>query len=147
MEFAGDLAENLDAADRTAERIKDAIDGWIEKQGIEAPAEARYEPVWQPEPGSGDGAGALDLQAAGIRSVIWATGFHSDWSWVDVPAFDGARLPGQPARRHRRARPVRRSGCPWLHTWGSGRFAGIARDAAFLAERIAEHASDQALAA
>jgi putative flavoprotein involved in K+ transport len=38
-------------------------------------------------------------------------------------------------------------GLPWLHTWGSGRFAWVARDAAFLAQRIAEHASDQALAA
>jgi putative flavoprotein involved in K+ transport len=29
-------------------------------------------------------------------------------------------------------------GLPWLHTWGSGRFVGVGRDAAFLAERIAE---------
>jgi putative flavoprotein involved in K+ transport len=28
-------------------------------------------------------------------------------------------------------------GLPWLHTWGSGRFSGIARDAGHLAERIA----------
>jgi putative flavoprotein involved in K+ transport len=27
-------------------------------------------------------------------------------------------------------------GLPWLHTWGSGRFSGVARDACFLAERI-----------
>ena len=27
-------------------------------------------------------------------------------------------------------------GLPWLHTWGSGRFSGVARDALFLAERI-----------
>jgi putative flavoprotein involved in K+ transport len=29
-------------------------------------------------------------------------------------------------------------GLPWLHTWGSGRFVGVARDAAYLAERIAQ---------
>ena len=29
-------------------------------------------------------------------------------------------------------------GLPWLHTWGSGRFSGVARDAAYLAERIDE---------
>ena len=30
-------------------------------------------------------------------------------------------------------------GLPWLHTWGSGRFSGVARDAAFIAERIGEN--------
>jgi putative flavoprotein involved in K+ transport len=29
-------------------------------------------------------------------------------------------------------------GLPWLHTWGSGRFSGIARDAEHVAERIVE---------
>ena len=27
-------------------------------------------------------------------------------------------------------------GLPWLHTWGSGRFSGVARDALYLAEQI-----------
>jgi putative flavoprotein involved in K+ transport len=27
-------------------------------------------------------------------------------------------------------------GLPWLHTWGSGRFSGVARDADYLAEQI-----------
>jgi len=30
-------------------------------------------------------------------------------------------------------------GLPWLHTWGSGRFSGVARDALYLAERIEAH--------
>jgi putative flavoprotein involved in K+ transport len=29
-------------------------------------------------------------------------------------------------------------GLPWLHTWGSGRFSGVARDAEFLAQAIAQ---------
>jgi putative flavoprotein involved in K+ transport len=33
-------------------------------------------------------------------------------------------------------------GLPWLHTWGSGRFSGIARDAEYLSEQIAAHAND-----
>jgi putative flavoprotein involved in K+ transport len=31
-------------------------------------------------------------------------------------------------------------GLPWLNTWGSGRFAAIARDAAYLATHIVRHA-------
>ena len=36
-------------------------------------------------------------------------------------------------------------GLPWLHTWGSGRFSGIARDTAYLAERVAERASPESM--
>jgi len=35
-------------------------------------------------------------------------------------------------------------GRPWLHTWGSGRFSGVARDAHVIAERIAHHRAHQA---
>jgi putative flavoprotein involved in K+ transport len=30
----------------------------------------------------------LDLAASGIRTIVWATGFRPDFSWLDVPAFD-----------------------------------------------------------
>jgi len=138
LSFAGDLRANLDAADATAERIKDSIDRWIDKQGIDAPAEARYTPVWEPLDG---GAETVDLDLAGIRTVIWSTGFRSDWSWVKLPAFDGAGYP----THHRGVTSVDGLyvvGLPWLHTWGSGRFAGIAEDAGFIASHIAERAAE-----
>jgi putative flavoprotein involved in K+ transport len=134
--FAGDLRTNLDAADAVSERIKDTVDAWIAGQGIDAPTEERYGPVWEPED---DGGGALDLEAAGIRTVIWATGFRSDWSWVRVPAFDGTGYPVH----HRGVTSVPGLfvlGLPWQHTWGSGRFAGIARDAEYLAPRVVARA-------
>jgi len=136
LSLAGDLPGNLDAADATAERIKDAIDRWIEKHGIDAPVEARYVPVWKPPP---SGPETIELAACEISTVIWSTGFRSDWSWVKLPAFDGAGYP----THHRGVTSVDGLyvvGLPWLHTWGSGRFAGIARDAGFIAEHIADRA-------
>jgi putative flavoprotein involved in K+ transport len=134
MRFAGDLAARLDAADATADRIKDAIDAHIAAQGVEAPPEARYDPVWEPPT---DVEHVVHRREAGITSVIWATGFRSDWSWVAVPAFDGTGYP-----THERGVTTISGlyvvGLPWLHTWGSGRFGGIARDARFVAERVAE---------
>jgi putative flavoprotein involved in K+ transport len=131
--FAGDLPDNLDAADATAERIKDTIDRWIAANGIDAPSEPRYDAVWRPD---GDGSAPLDLEAAGVRSVVWATGFAADWSWVRLPIFDGTGYP-----EHRRGVTADDGVCvvglPWLYTWGSGRFAGIAQDAAFVAEHLA----------
>jgi putative flavoprotein involved in K+ transport len=143
LRLGNDLAGNLDAADATAERIKDAIDRYIADAGIDAPVESRYRPVWSPP---ADLTATLDLAAAGIRSVIWATGFRSDWSWVQVPCFDGSGYP----THHRgvtTAPGLYVVGMPWLHTWGSGRFAGIARDAEYLAAQIAAHADAAAPAA
>ncbi|MCB8879791.1 MSMEG_0569 family flavin-dependent oxidoreductase [Acidisoma cellulosilytica] len=130
------LAGLLDSADATSESIKTSIDRFIDKAGVEAPAEARYTPVWTPQ----TDVLSLDLKAAGITSIVWCIGFRSNFRWVDVPVFDGRGMPG-----HRRGVSTTPGlyflGLPWLHTWGSGRFSGVARDAGFLAERIAEHAS------
>jgi putative flavoprotein involved in K+ transport len=129
--FKDDLAGNLDAADRVYNGICGLIDKHIADKGIVAPEGTHYQPLWTPA----ETATQLDLKAAGITSIVWATGFRSDWSWVDLPIFDGSGYP-----THKRGVTnmdgVYVLGLPWLYTWGSGRFVGIARDAAYLAERI-----------
>jgi len=131
LQFRGDLARNLDQADAVAESIKTTIDGFIARTGIEAPAEAPYRPAWVP-----DGERLeLDYRAAGIRSIVWCIGYRSDFRWVELPVFDGRGYPGH--ERGVTASPgLYFLGLPWLYTWGSGRFSGVARDAAYLAERI-----------
>jgi putative flavoprotein involved in K+ transport len=131
LEFWDDLKHNLDQADAVAESIKTTIDRFIQENQIEAPTEPTYHPVWQPA----DGSLALDYEAANIRSVIWCTGFQADFSWVEIPVFDGKGYPGHV----RGVTPVWGLywlGLPWLYTWGSGRFSGIARDATYLADYI-----------
>ena len=137
LSFRGDLVANLDGADATAERIKDTIDAFIEREGIDAPSEDRYRAQWSPD---GDGSAALDLPAADLHTVVWATGFSSDWSWVDVPGFlDGDGYPSY-TRGICDADGLCVLGLPWLYTWGSGRFAGIARDAEHVAAHVARRA-------
>ncbi|GAA0585301.1 MSMEG_0569 family flavin-dependent oxidoreductase [Paractinoplanes ferrugineus] len=131
LTFAPDLAGSLDAADAVAEGIKDAIDRYIDSAGIEAPAEARYVPVWRPD----DSAGVLDVAAAGVSAVVWATGFHRDHRWIEVPVFDGRGYPTH-ERGVTGCPGLYFLGLPWQWTWGSGRFAGVARDAEFLCSRI-----------
>jgi putative flavoprotein involved in K+ transport len=131
LTFAADLDANLDAADRVSENAKDMVDRHIAATGVDAPVEPRYRPVWAPRP---DHPTTLDLGR--IAGVVWCTGFRSDWSWVRVPAFDGRGYPTH--RRGITSVPgLSVLGLPWLHTWGSGRFSGIARDAEHLAEHIA----------
>jgi putative flavoprotein involved in K+ transport len=131
IDFAPDLQRNLDNADQVSDRIKDGIDAYIADRGIAAPTEARYVPVWQPPAQDPP----LDLASAEINSIIWCVGYKPDFSWVHVPVFTGAGKASH--RRGVTAVPgLYFLGLPWLHTWGSGRFAAIARDAAYLAGHI-----------
>ncbi|MGF6754121.1 MSMEG_0569 family flavin-dependent oxidoreductase [Paraburkholderia sp. GAS42] len=131
LQFAPNLIENLDSADDTYNRINASIDAFIDKQGIDAPREAAYEPAWRPD---GERT-SLDLAASGITSIIWCIGFTPDFNWIDAPVFNGR---GYPA--HTRGITPQAGlyfiGLPWLHTWGSGRFSGVARDAAYVVEAI-----------
>ncbi|MER6272508.1 MSMEG_0569 family flavin-dependent oxidoreductase [Streptomyces sp900105755] len=131
MEFADDLKVNLDHADAVAESIKDAIDGHIAAQGIDAPAEARYVPVWEPS----EQPRALDVTEAGITSVVWSTGFSRDHRWIEIPAFDGRGYPMH-WRGISNVPGLYFLGLPWQHSWGSGRFEAVGRDAEFLADHI-----------
>jgi putative flavoprotein involved in K+ transport len=78
----------------------------------------------------------LNLSQAGITSIVWATGFARDYSWLKVDAFDKS---GQPAhRRGVAAEPgIYFLGLPWLSQRGSSFIWGVWHDAKYLAEHIA----------
>lgn len=137
--FENDLAKNLDGADAVYNGICGLIDKHIADNNIDAPAGEHYLPVWVP----GEVPSSLDLLKAGITGVVWANGFVSDWSWVDLPIFDGSNYP-----THRRGVTAMDGvyvlGLPWLHTWGSGRFVGVGRDAENLLTHIKAGLSSQA---
>jgi putative flavoprotein involved in K+ transport len=84
--FSGSLANVCALADLKMHRLLESIDAWIEAKG-EADRfgpPCRYEPTHiAPSPML-----QLDLRAAGINTVIWATGFRPDYSWLDVPVLD-----------------------------------------------------------
>lgn len=131
MQFAENLGESLDNADAVYNRINGSIDKYIEENSIDAPTGERYQPNWLPEQERGE----LDLEAAGITSIIWCIGFSPDFTWVEAPVFNGRGHPGH--QRGVTAQPgLYFLGLPWLYTWGSGRFSGVAKDARYLVDRI-----------
>lgn len=142
LSFCDDLKHNLDKADAVAESIKKSIDGFIEKNQIEAPIEAPYQPVWEPE----ENALSLNYETAGIGSVIWCTGYQFDFSWIELPVFDGKGYPGH-ERGVTAIRGLYFLGLPWLYTWGSGRFSGIARDAIYVADCIVARQKQRSMGA
>ncbi|RWR17279.1 MSMEG_0569 family flavin-dependent oxidoreductase [Microbacterium enclense] len=128
--FDDTLTANLDHADAVAESIKNDIDAYIAREGIDAPTEERYRPAWAPD----GGPTTLDLDD--VDAVVWAIGFRADWSWLgDLDVLDAN---GHPLHdRGLTAVPgFSFVGLPWLHTWGSGRFHAIARDAEHVAAAV-----------
>jgi putative flavoprotein involved in K+ transport len=131
LRFEENLRACLDDADRTYNGINASIDKYIGEAGIDAPSPSVYAPVWTP----GAERGSLALEGSGIAAILWCIGFRPDFRWLDAPAFNGA---GQP-KHTRGATPcegVYFLGLPWLHTWGSGRFSAVGRDALYLADHI-----------
>jgi len=137
LRFADDLKQNLDQADSVAESIKTTIDKYIEANQLVAPLEPRYQSLWEPTNPSLE----LDYVEAKIGVIIWSVGFRTDYSWIEIPIFDGKGYPSH--RRGVTSVPgIYFIGLPWQYTWGSGRFSGVAQDARFLADCIEARDSD-----
>ena len=70
-----------------------------------------------------------------VRSVIWATGFRDDHSWIHVPVFDeSGRVVHQ--RGVTNAPGLYFLGLPWQHTRGSALLGFVKDDADYLAQQI-----------
>lgn len=133
LDFAPTLTSSLDSADAVYNSICRDIDRYIETNDIDAPEQPHYEPVWAPD----HEPRALDLADEGITSIVWAIGYRPDYSWVKVGVFDGSGRPTH-TRGETAVPGLFFVGLPWMHTWGSGRFLGVARDAEHVAGRLLE---------
>ena len=78
------------------------------------------------------------LLSSGLSAVTrWATGYRSDYSWIDVPVFDEE---GQPVHRRGVTAASGRYflGLPWQHTTGSALLGFVKRDAAYIAAHLGD---------
>jgi putative flavoprotein involved in K+ transport len=130
--LAPDLKENLAETDKLEADLLKEIDDYIEKNRLDVPQETL------PELQDGYDAEViteLDVQSAGITSVIWATGYKFDFSLVRLPVFDGDGFPIQ--KRGVTDYPgLYFLGLPWLHTAQSGNLYGVGDDAAHIVADI-----------
>ncbi|MFG6175909.1 flavin-containing monooxygenase [Halomonas sp. THAF12] len=134
--FEPDLADNLCRGDANYLALLDAADDYIARNGLDLPEEPEArrilpDPECVPRP-----LRELDLAAAGVTSIVWATGFSVDYGWLDVDAFDEHGKP-----RHQRgvsSEPgVYFVGLPWLSRRGSSFIWGVWHDAKHVADHIA----------
>ncbi|MDV3503458.1 MSMEG_0569 family flavin-dependent oxidoreductase [Marinobacter sp. M-5] len=130
LSFHDDLAANLDHADEVAARIAASIETYIQQQGIDAPADDNLNSDYLPPEVT-----QLDLKDVNITSVVWATGFHLNYDWIQLPVLNDEGFPLQ--KRGISPEPgLYFLGLNWMHTWGSGRFYHVGQDAEFLARAI-----------
>lgn len=137
LAIAPDLRANIAAGDANYLSVLDEADAYVRRNGLDLPEEPEAH-VIGPDPESlTHPLLTLDLQAAGIASIVWATGFALDYSWlqIDPEAFDERGRP-----RHQRgvsAEPgVYFLGLPWQSRRGSSFLWGVWHDARYIADQI-----------
>jgi putative flavoprotein involved in K+ transport len=83
-----------------------------------------------------------DGTSAKVDAVLWATGFRSDYGWIDIPEVcDAGTLVH--TRGVSSVPGLSFVGLPWQHTRGSALLGFVAEDAAWIADRVIATAGDR----
>ena len=136
IRFAPDLAENIAQGDATYLSLLDEADEYVARMGLDLPEEPEARELGPLPSGALHPVCELDLASAGVTSVIWATGFRADYSWLQVDAFDEHGKPNH--RRGASSEPgVYFLGLPWQSRRGSTFIWGVWHDARYVADHIA----------
>jgi putative flavoprotein involved in K+ transport len=136
VSFQPDLVDNLRRGDENYLAVLDAADAYIERNGLDLPLEPEARRIFPDPECVRQPILELDLANAGITTIIWATGFVSDYSWMQVDAFDEKGKP-----RHQRGVSTESGiyflGLPWQSRRGSSFIWGVWHDAKYVADHIA----------
>ncbi|HWD82303.1 MAG TPA: hypothetical protein VG497_25565 [Kribbella sp.] len=136
LRFANDLGGNIARGDANYLALLDEADAYVERNGLALPEEPEAR-LLGPDPDCvTNPLRELDLAAAGVGCILWATGYATDYSWFQVDAFDENGRP-----RHRRGVSTEPGiyfvGLPWLSRRGSSFIWGVWHDARHIADHIA----------
>ncbi|WP_372867622.1 flavin-containing monooxygenase [Pseudomonas sp.] len=143
VSFQADLADNLACGDENYLALLDAADAYIARNGLDLPLEPEARTTFPDPDCLTTPILELNLAEAGISSIIWATGFAVDYSWLQVDAFDAKGKP-QHQRGVSSEPGVYFVGLPWLSRRGSSFIWGVWHDAKHVAGHIATQRTYQA---
>ena len=137
MRFAPDLAANIAKGDADYLSVLGEADAFVTRTGLTLPPEPEAH-IIGPDPDClTNPILSLDLKAAGITTIIWATGFERDYTWLNVNAFDSAGRP-----KHQRGVSTEPGvyflGLPYQSRRGSSFIWGVWHDAKHVADHIAK---------
>ena len=132
--LADDLELNAARSDEVAARFRTGVDEYVRANGIEAPVRAAHgannRTARRPDK-------KLDLRALDINTVIWASGYRLDFSWIDL---DLETQDGYPAQTQGVSRYLGLyfMGLQLMHTRKSGLIFGVGEDAAYISGVIGD---------
>ncbi len=137
MTFASDLAHNLARGDANYLSVLDEADAYVARNGLDLPQEPEARKI-EPDPQCvTDPIVELKLAKAGVTSIIWATGYAVDFSWLKVEVFDENGRP-----KHQRGVSTEPGvyflGLPWQSRRGSSFIWGVWHDAKYVADHISK---------
>ncbi|GAN80630.1 flavin-containing monooxygenase [Acidocella aminolytica] len=135
LSFASDLASNLAKGDRNYLSLLEEADAYVVRNGLDLPEEPEAK-IIPPDPECvTTPIRALNLKEAGISTIIWATGFVSDYNWLKLDCFNENGTP-----KHQRGVSAEPGlyflGLPWQSRRGSSFIWGVWHDAKFIADHI-----------
>jgi putative flavoprotein involved in K+ transport len=84
--FSGSLRNVCALADLKQIRLLDMIDEWVDENGVDdevGPSQRFPDTVVEDDP-----LLTMDFAGAGIETVLWATGYKPDYSWLDIDVLD-----------------------------------------------------------
>ena len=85
-QFSGSLRNQCALSDLKMRRLLDTIDAWATENGLDDQVEPPHRlPPTRVENSPPLG---LDLLGSGIRTILWATGYRPDHSWLHVPVLN-----------------------------------------------------------
>jgi putative flavoprotein involved in K+ transport len=135
LTFAPDLAKNLANGDANYLSVLDEADAYVARNGLPLPPDPAARQIPADPESVTHPILQLNLAVAGITSIIWATGFAADYSWLKLDTFTKTGAP-----KHQRGVAAEPGlyflGLPWQSRRGSSFIWGVWHDAKFLADHI-----------
>jgi putative flavoprotein involved in K+ transport len=136
VSFQPDLVTNIANGDQNYLSLLDAADAYVTRNGLDLPEEPEARRMLPDPECIQKPLQALDLAEACVTSIIWATGYAVDYSWLKVDAFHNNGKP-----RHQRGVSSEPGlyflGLPWLSRRSSAFIWGVWHDAKHVADHIA----------
>lgn len=136
LKFADDLERNITRGDTNYLSVLNEADEFIKLNNLDLPLEPEAHILGPMPDAAVNPIRELDLGKEGITSILWATGYSTDYSWLQVSG--AVNEAGKPA--HQRgvssAHGIYFLGQPWLSRRGSAFIWGVWHDAKFLSDQI-----------
>ena len=135
LSFAPDLAETIARGDANYLSVLEEADAHAAREGLDLPEDPEARRIHPMPDCVRDPILSLDLKAAGISAVIWATGYQLDFGWIGFDIFDAQ---GRPKHRQgiTEVPGLCFLGLPWLTRRASPFIWGVWHDAAHLAAHL-----------